>query len=480
MIPPAAVPALPNPCVGPISKICDIPGNLAQSGWDATVTSLVNGVGKLVKLLYTFWVDFPDPDLSSGSSQIAFLAEHLGWITNAVALTTCLIAAMWVILTRNAVHARTLGATLFRTVAAGVFVGPLLSLLMQAGDSYATWILNDSTGPDFGQKLIALGSPASMTVANAGSLMMLFFALAGGLGSLIMIATLIFRSVVVVLLVGFLPLTAAASFSRGGRQAWAKHTAWLLAFVLVKPAGATLLAVAFHWVQDGKTVMDGLLGGVALAMMGLLLAVLLRLVVPATTAIAAGSGGAAAAAGMIATGALALAAPCAGAAACAGRAAGTGRVLGRAGASAGGSGAGGGAVGSVPAGGASGAGRSSGAPRGTSGGGGTSGTAGGAGSPARAGRGGSPAGSASAGGGGPAAGGAGAGSGPGAGGGSPGGTAGGGGSTGDPRGAGGSSGGGGGGGSSGGSGGVGRAAGRVLGPHRREPDDSGGSDGSDR
>lgn len=326
-----ALPALPNPCNLPgAGAICDVPGKIASAGWDATVTSLVAGLGMIVKLLFTFWMSFPDPDVTAGNSQIAFLDTHLVWVVNAVAAGTTLIAAMAVILTRNTAHARTLGAVLLRVVAAGVFVGPLVSGLLTAGDAYGHWIINDAVGAQFGAKLLQLGTPVSMTPTAAGSTLMLLFALAGSLGSLMMIATLIFRTVVVTVLVGLLPLTAAASMSASGRQAWAKHTAWLLAFVLVKPAGATLLAVAFHWVQDGKTVQDGLLGGICLLMMGLLLPVMLRLLVPATSTVA-GRSGALAGAGAVATGALAFIpggqAPAAGARAAAG-----GRLLGRAGA----------------------------------------------------------------------------------------------------------------------------------------------------
>ncbi len=331
---PAALSALPNPCDLPgAGRICNAPGALIAAGWEATVTSLVKGVSNIVKLLFTFWVSFPDPDVSSGNSQIAFLDTHLSWIVNAVAAGATLTAAILVILTRSTTHARTLGAVLLRVVAAGVFVGPLISGLLAAGDSYSRWIINDAVGPDFATKLYQLGDPVGMTVNNSGSTLMLLFALAGSLGSLVMIATLIFRTIVVTVLVGLLPLTAAASMSATGRQAWAKHTAWLLAFVLVKPAGATLLAVAFHWVQDGTTAQDGLLGGVCLLMMGLLLPVMLRLLVPATSAVA-GRSGALAGIGALATGALALA-PGGQAAAVGARAGSGGRLIGRAGATAG-------------------------------------------------------------------------------------------------------------------------------------------------
>jgi len=353
---PAVLSTLPNPCDLPgAGAICNAPGAVIAAGWEATVTSLVKGVSKIVKLLFTFWLYFPDPDVTAGNSQISFLDTHLSWIVNAVAAGATLAAAILVILTRSATHARTLGAVLLRVVAAGVFVGPLISGLLAAGDAYGRWIIDDAVGDDFASKLYQLGDPTGMTVGNSGSTLMLLFALAGSLGSLVMIATLIFRTIVVTVLVGLLPLTAAASMSATGRQAWAKHTAWLLAFVLVKPAGATLLAVAFHWVQDGKTPQDGLLGGVCLLMMGLLLPVMLRLLVPATSTVA-GRSGALAGIGALATGALALA-PGGQGAAVGARAASGGRLIGRAGSAAGGRAAGGagGAAGTARAGSAAGA-----------------------------------------------------------------------------------------------------------------------------
>ncbi len=380
---PAVLSALPNPCDLPgAGAICNAPGAVIAAGWEATVTSLVKGVSKIVKLLFTFWMSFPDPDVSSGNSQISFLDTHLSWIVNAVAAGATLAAAILVIGTRSTTHARTLGAVLLRVVAAGVFVGPLISGLLAAGDAYGHWIIDDAVGADFATKLYQLGDPTGMTVNNSGSTLMLLFALAGSTGSLVMIATLIFRTIVVTVLVGLLPLTAAASMSATGRQAWAKHTAWLLAFVLVKPAGATLLAVAFHWVQDGTTPQDGLLGGVCLLMMGLLLPVMLRLLVPATSAVA-GRSGALAGIGALATGALALA-PGGQAAAVGARAASGGRLIGRAGATAG-------ATRASSAGGAAGAGSAAGAAGAASNGGraatGTAGAAATAGTPAASGAG---------------------------------------------------------------------------------------------
>ncbi len=71
---PAALSALPNPCDLPgAGAICNAPGAAIAAGWEATVTSLVKGVSKIVKLLFTFWMSFPDPDVSSENSQISFL-----------------------------------------------------------------------------------------------------------------------------------------------------------------------------------------------------------------------------------------------------------------------------------------------------------------------------------------------------------------------------------------------------------------------
>src|SRR5699024_133640 len=98
-------------------------------------------------------------------------------------------------------------------------------------------------------------------------------------------------------------IAAAGTNMKVGRQMWEKYAGWMLAFILYKPAAAAIYASAFHPITDlgsndevAPEMMDqfwGALGGTVLLVLALFaLPALMKLLVPATSAMvgAAGSG----------------------------------------------------------------------------------------------------------------------------------------------------------------------------------------------
>ena len=90
-----------------------------------------------------------------------------------------------------------------------------------------------------------------------------------------------------------------------------KYLSWLLAFILYKPAAATVYAAAFWLIGEGKDLMSIFTGMVAFCMAVVALPALMRLITPAVSAVTSGGSGMAAAGvsagGQLASGAMQLA-----------------------------------------------------------------------------------------------------------------------------------------------------------------------------
>ncbi len=112
---------------------------------------------------------------------------------------------------------------------------------------------------------------------------------------------------VITIFAGLLPLAAAGTSTQTGMDYFKRMTSWLLAFVLYKPATATVYASAFLMIGDGKDATSVLAGLFMLVLSIVALPAMLRLITPmvgAAVATGAGAGGGMAAAGMVmATGA---------------------------------------------------------------------------------------------------------------------------------------------------------------------------------
>lgn len=96
----------------------------------------------------------------------------------------------------------------------------------------------------------------------------------------------------VVLLIGFLPLTAAVSNLPTGRQSWQKAITWLAAFVLYKPVAATIYALSFKMADHSQGIVSEISGIALMVAAVFALPALMRFVAPITAAASGGNAGA--------------------------------------------------------------------------------------------------------------------------------------------------------------------------------------------
>ena len=317
-------------------RLGDLVSSAAGDALSGIAASMVQAQTEMMQLLVTSWVPLPSLD-TSGTAANTFLSGSLSWVVAAVAVASLLFAAGQLAIRRKSEPAEQAAVGMLRLIFVTTLGMPLVLLLLAGGDKFSTWIIMASTENDPEAHITALSSGVSVAFAASG--LQLIVAVLGIIGMFLQIGLLLARSALLVVLVAFWPISAAASITPAGDQWYRKLCGWLAAVVLYKPVAAIIYAAAFKLMDPASSQTGlGVIEGVILILMACVaLPALMRFFVPAVAAAGGGKGAGAAAAGL-ATGAVTI-----GAAAATGGAS-MGATAGAAGASAGGSA---GAMGSV-------------------------------------------------------------------------------------------------------------------------------------
>ena len=292
-----------------VGLVCDTVGGAvgAATGsvFDAAVGKISEGFAKAIAMVVTFWSGVDVPGLSTTQGPVADLRANTAWLTAFVAVISMLVCAGRLAMTRSSRPAgEAFKGLLILVVTSGCGVAAVNALVV-FGDSYSRWVLDRSTNGQLGQRLGTLATVGA--VSGLGTGLILIVALLGMIASLAQMGLMLVRVGVVTIFAGLLPMAAAGTGTQTGMEYFKRISSWLLAFVLYKPAAATVYASAFLLIGDGKDATSVLSGLFMLVLSIVALPAMLRLVTPmvgAAVAAGAGAGGGMAAAGMVlATGA---------------------------------------------------------------------------------------------------------------------------------------------------------------------------------
>ena len=262
-------------------------GQAAGDALSAIAASIEAGVAFIVSNSIDWWVRVPSPN-PAGEPAVTQLQQWMFPFSAAVAVAGMIIAGARMALTRKASPLIDVGSGLV-IIAATSAVGVLLpSLLLKAGDAWSDWVLNASTGGQFGARLtsvLVLGGPQAAPAA------VVVLGIIGIVISAIQAALMLFRQGAIVVLAGVLPLAAAGTLNPATRPWFRKVTGWMLALIMYKPAAAAVYATAFTLIGTGRNLQT-VLTGFAMVLMSLLaLPVLMRFFTWTTGAIADSASG---------------------------------------------------------------------------------------------------------------------------------------------------------------------------------------------
>ncbi|KAF4410148.1 MULTISPECIES: hypothetical protein [Streptomyces] len=268
---------------------------------------LAEGAESMLDSLTRFWMEI-DVEDTGPTEQI--LGE-LDWIVGYVAVASLLIAAFRMAVDRKGQPMQAAFSGLWRIILVSTVVVTVVQSLVKASDAYAVYIFDAATpgeGTPRGMgEVLGMGSLVDLAEDNPGLVVILGIVIM--LAAFVQMVLMIIRTGVLVMLVGTLPLAAAASMSGWGTGWWKRHIGWLAAWLLYKPAAALIFYCA-RLMTDAEDEIVQAVSGLTMIILGVLaLPALLKLVLPAAQSLG-GSGGDTAGLGSgqtLATGAVTLA-----------------------------------------------------------------------------------------------------------------------------------------------------------------------------
>ncbi|MEU3010126.1 hypothetical protein [Nocardia asteroides] len=307
----AQVPDVACIAVPGIKEVCQL-GSAASGAASAARDSVIDGIASdlsesltvALRIVMAWWTTFPSPELATAAGRPAPVLAQIREYTSGlqvVLLTAGIMfaAARLALAKRGAVagEAQESFLMLARAIFGALTFGALITVATTAGDEFSAWVIFDVTDHDLDTAVSRIADPKVM--ANLGPGILLVLGVLGVISLLVQIVMLVIRQALLVVVVAVIPMAAAASGTGPGSQAYKRLVAWSLAFVLWKPVGALVYAIAFT-VTGGSDQTDPqmvLLGVILMVMSVVVLPALIRLIAPAVATLGGGGGATAVLAG---------------------------------------------------------------------------------------------------------------------------------------------------------------------------------------
>lgn len=243
---------------------------------------------------------------NNASGAVLFLQSSLWWYMGAAAIVSVVIGGARMAWEQRAEPGReTVKSLLTLVVVAGAGT-TIVGLLVAAADSFSVWVINSSLDCQvdvegsacFGENMTALLALTSGPAGGLGAILIIVLGLIAILATIFQIVLMVARGGMLVILTGILPLSASFTNTEMGKAWFRKCLAWLIAFILYKPAAAIVYAAAFQlagtdvFSDDGSGLLAVLTGLMLMIIALFAMPALMRFVTPMVGAMAGGAGGA--------------------------------------------------------------------------------------------------------------------------------------------------------------------------------------------
>ncbi|MEU3298737.1 hypothetical protein ABZ729_02745 [Streptomyces sp. NPDC006678] len=265
----------------PVDCAREITASLAETILEQIALAIGDAAQEAIKALYGLWLEVPS---DGGGIAVGAVGEQTAWIVGYAAVASLVVAAIRVALDRRGEPAKQTLKGMLRLVlvtGAGTYTATLLA---QLSDNYARYLFARS---DLGTNMKELLGATTLLAP----VLVLLLALLVLLATVVQVVLTYIRLGVMVTLIATLPLAAAASMTAWGDGWWKRHVGWLIGWMLYKPAAALILFSATSLTADGSPVHQKIAGVSMLVLSVFALPALLKLVVPATSALGDASGG---------------------------------------------------------------------------------------------------------------------------------------------------------------------------------------------
>lgn len=278
----------------------------ASSAFDDLADMLLEAFARILRMALTWWTDLPAPELAGPGGEpgpaLAAIRDYTSGLQIVFLTTGIIFAAARLVLAKRgglAAEAQDSFLMLARAVIASMTFAAVIAAGTRAGDGFANWVIFDASSGDWAGVVNRLTDFDAETRSGLGTGVLLLVGLLGLISTLIQLVMLVIRQALLIVVVALIPMAAAASGTGPGSQAYKRLLAWALAFVLWKPVGALVYAIAFAVIgnEDQRDPQLVLLGLILLVMSVVVLPALIRLVAPAVATLGGGGGATAVLAG---------------------------------------------------------------------------------------------------------------------------------------------------------------------------------------
>ncbi|MCF3136853.1 hypothetical protein [Streptomyces olivochromogenes] len=273
----------------PIGTIIELVANTILAGAVAVFGALITGVPTL-----------------TGTATAKDVGSQTQWLVVYLAVGSLIFASVRMALERRGTAGVTALKGILRVILVSGAATTVVTAAAAVADDYSTFLFNAGAQ----QQLNNVG--ACSNGDNVQSFLLLVLAFLLLISGIIHTILMYIRLGVMILLLGTLPLAAAASMTDWGAGWWRKHIGWMIAWLLYKPAAGLVLYAGSAMITSGGKGGDinARIAGIGLMLLSAVaLPALLKLVVPATAALggaSAMSGAMSSVGGALATGARSL------------------------------------------------------------------------------------------------------------------------------------------------------------------------------
>ncbi|MFI9644108.1 hypothetical protein ACIG87_29330 [Micromonospora sp. NPDC051925] len=231
------------------------------------------------------------------------ISDQIEWVVTYLAIGSVLFAAAKMALDRRGEAGRVAIQGFLRVILVAGAGTTVAANAVKISDDYSDH-LYQSAALNLVKSVPCIGLGTTME-----AFLLLFLAFLLLLSAIVHVLMLYIRLGVVTMLLGTLPMAAAASMTNWGTGWWRKHIGWLIAWLIYKPAVGLIMFSGSAMITEGNrtSLVHMRIAGVGVLLLSAIaMPALLKIIVPATAALGTGdpSGAAASAVvGGVATGA---------------------------------------------------------------------------------------------------------------------------------------------------------------------------------
>jgi hypothetical protein len=260
-------------------------GSLFDFLFDTLKKVIIDAVVAVLKAVGTLWIEIQTPELGNNSA-IQFVQYYTFWILVFAATLSVIIGGVRMAVSQRGEPLRDIIKSLLTMVVVSFASVAFASTLIKVSDVFSKWIIDQSLGSgNFDAKLTEkMTDPLKDN--GVGLMLVIVIGILMVISALVQLGLMIIRYAMLVLLVGVLPLTAAATNTEAGMAWFKRAVGWLVGFIIYKPVAALIYATAIFLIGQPEGAADATLKvitGVTMMVLAIVaLPAILRFVSPKT------------------------------------------------------------------------------------------------------------------------------------------------------------------------------------------------------